>query len=502
MTVSTPSGRDRLTSVPAAGLGTKVRAGVAWTTVATGGRQLVNLVVQLLLARLLLPEHFGLIGMAVVFTAFMDVISELGVSSAVVQKRQQDLRPEHLDAAFWTGVGSSAAVVVLAATALGAAAAWFYEEPVLRGVVAVISLALLFRGVTHVHRALLTREMRFRELGLIRMGSVAIGGIVAVAMALLGFGVWSIAWQGVVAAIVSIPMYWLATPWRPRFRFSFGGFRAIFSFGAFVAAYDILIYLGKHLDYLLIGKFVGAASLGLYTLAFLLTDAFRTSVMGVLNQVMFPVYGKLQDSPDSARRYYLTVVRVNTLIAFPLLTLFVVFPHEIVAVVFGDKWAGTGMPLRLLAIAMMINIAGGTTPVVLRGLGHVKLQFWVYVGLLIFIQIPALLIGVVTAGVFGVAIAVIVVKFASRMIAQHYMKRLINVRELDIARAIGPATLGSIMIVVAGLVVREVAGPPDSVIRLSLACGIALLPFALIGYRGLKPEIATVRSMVARRILV
>jgi teichuronic acid exporter len=486
-------------AVMTTGLGAKVRAGVAWTTVATGGRQVVNLAVQLILARLLIPEHFGLIGMAVVFTAFMDVISELGVSSAIVQKRERDLRPEHMDAAFWTGLASSALALLVAATALAAAAAWFYEEPVLRGVVAVISLALLFRGVTHVHRAILTRAMRFRELGLIRMSSGAIGGIVAVAMALLGFGVWSIAWQGVIAALTSIPMYWLATRWRPRFRFSVRAFRDIFSFGAFVAAYDILIYLGKHLDYLLIGKFVGAASLGLYTLAFLLTDAFRTSVMGILNQVMFPIYGKLQDSPEEARRYYLTVVRVNTLLTYPLLSLFVAFPHEIVAVVFGEKWAGASLPLRLLAIAMMINIAGGTTPVVLRGLGHVRLQLWMYVALLTLVQVPALLVGVLVAGMHGVAVAVIVVKFSARMIAQYFMKRLIAVREVDIARAIGPASLGFGLAILIGFVVREAAGAPDNVIGLAVACCLALVPFAVIVYRGLKPEIAAVRALVGRR---
>lgn len=489
------SGRPALT----AGLGAKVRAGAAWTTVATGGRQVVNLLVQLLLARLLLPEHFGLIGMAVVFTAFMDVVSELGVSAAIVQKREEDLRPEHMDAAFWTGLGGSALAVLIASTVLGAAAAWFYEEPVLWGVVAVISLALAFRGATHVHRALLTRQMRFRALGFIRMGSVAIGGVIAVVMALLGFGVWSIAWQGVVAAVASIPMYWFATKWRPRLRFSARGFREIFSFGAFVAGYDILIHLGKNLDYLLIGKFVGAASLGLYTLAFLITDAFRTSVMGVLNQVMFPVYGKLQDSPESARRYYLAVVRVNTLLTFPLLSLFLVFPHEIVAVLFGVEWDGAGVPLRLLSIAMMINIAGGTTPVVLRGLGHVKLQFWAYVGVLTTVQIPALLIGVTVGGMHGVAVAVIVVKLVSRMVAQYYMRRLIDVRELDIARSIGPATAGSALVVAGGIGLRGAAGAPDTFFALVLASTLALLPFGLIAYRELRPEIAAVRSMVAGR---
>lgn len=481
------------------GLGRQLRKGVAWTALATGGRQLVNLAVQLLLARLLVPEHFGLVGMAVVFTAFMDVISELGVSSAIVQKREGELRREHMDAAFWTGVVASAGAVALACTALGAGAAWFYGEPVLWGVVAVISLALLFRGLTHVHRAVLTRELRFRELGLIRMSSVAIGGAVAVAMALLGYGVWSIAWQGVVAAAASVPMYWVTTRWLPQLRFSRQAFREIFSFGAFVAAYDILIYIGKHLDYLLIGKFVGAATLGLYTLAFILTDAFRTSVMGILNQVMFPIYGKLQDSPASARRYYLAVIRVNTLVTFPLLSLFVAFPHEIVDVGLGDRWAGTGVPLRLLAIAMMINIAGGTTPVVFRGLGYVRLQFWLYTALLVFLQAPALLIGVLLGGMQGVAVAVIVVKFASRMVAQFYMKRLIRVTELDIARSIGPATLGFGLVVAAGLGVRQLLGAPDTALALALACAIVLLPFTFIAYRGLRPEITAFRAMVAAR---
>jgi len=482
------------------GLGDQVRAGVVWSAAARIGEKFLSLTVQLVLARLLVPEDFGIIGMAVVFMAVVQATSDLGLVAAIVQRRRADLSPQHLDTAFWTGVGSSGMAVLGCVIVVAPIAAWFYDEPILRGVVSVIAAALLFRGLTAVPRALLTRSLRFNQLALITVASVGIGGGGAVILALAGFGVWSIAFQGVITAVVEVPMYWMAVKWKPRFRFSGGALKEIFGFGAFVTGFDVLVSVSKNLDYLIIGKFAGAAALGAYALAFMLTNVFRKAVMSTMTRVMFPVYGKLQDTPTRAKRYYLTAIRLNTLLAFPVLAFLIAFPAEFVTLVFGERWIEAALPLQLLSLAMMIHTAGGTSSSVMRGLGHVRVQFWVFLGQVTLVSAPVLLTGVWVAGMPGAAFGMIVIKLVHRMVGQYFMKRLIDVSEYDVLRAIAPALMGAILLGAASVLIRSMFGPPSDLLVLAGTAVVVLIPPAIVLIVVLRKEISAVWTLLRTRV--
>jgi O-antigen/teichoic acid export membrane protein len=428
----------------------KIISGIGWTFAQLLIERGFGFVAKLILARLLLPEHFGIIGMAVVFTGLINTINDLGMAAALIQYKQERLRRIHYDTVFWLSTLFSIGTFLLLLVAIGPFAAWFYDEPLLTLVVPAIGISVCLNPLNLVHRVQLTRELRFKALGIISSIASVVGGVGAILLALLGAGVWSIVAQSVLATLVSIPLMWRTTRWWPRLQFSKEALQEVFSFGVYDTLVRTVVFLTKNIDYLLIGKLLGAELLGIYTLAFILTDTFRQQLMAVLNKVMFPVYSQLQDDLSSVKAYYLQVTRYNTLAIMPIMLIFIFFANPLIPWLFGIQWQQSIFPLQAMAIASIIHAVGGTNSSVLKGIGRVDLDFKLYLFKTILVTIPAFTIGTFFYGINGAAVAVIIHKLTTRLLYQHYMKKLASIYEMDILRAIQPALWGSMSMLLIG----------------------------------------------------
>lgn len=436
-------------------IGRRIAAGAVWVALGLLAARGIGYVVQLVLARLLFPEAFGLIGMATVFTALIGSIGDLGLAAALIQLKEERLDEAHYDTAFWLSLGFNLCVFLVFAIGIGPVAASFYSQPLLRSVVPALSLVECLRSLGIIPIIRLTRDLKFRTLTFIEASASVVGGVAAVALALSGAGVWSMVAQALIAALLQLPVLWVVTRWRPRFRFSRQALSDVLGFSTFDMLQRVLSYLTNNVDYLLVGKLLGAEPLGVYTLAFVMTDTFRQQIMAVSNRVMFPVYGRLQDDADAVRGYYLKAIRYNSILVAGVMLVLAGFAHPIIRVILGPRWEAAAFPIQAMAVASIVHAIGGTTESVLKGLGRARLNFSLSFVKTMAVTIPAFAILITFYGINGAALAVVLHKTVSRLVYQHFMRRLIGVTERHILTAIRPTLLG--LLVSAPILVALVA---------------------------------------------
>ncbi len=419
-----------------------ILTGTGWVSFQLMSSQGTRILVKLILARLLVPGYFGIVGMAVVFTGLFEAIGDLGLAAALTQFKKERLTRIHLDTAFWLSVLFSGLIFLILTFGIAPFAVWFYGEPSLQSVIPVLGLSVLLSPLSLIHRILLIRELNFKPLSLMDVGASFGSGIIAVLLALGGAGVWSIVSHNILSFALAVPVFWWVTPWRPRLNFSGKAFSEILGLGIYESLKRILLFLTKNFDYLVVGKLLGAEMLGFYTLAFIFTDTFRQRIMSILNKVMFPVYSRLENDMSAIKAYYLRVIKYNTLIITPIMLYLVFFADPLIPYLVGATWGPMIFPVRAMAVACIIHTIGGTTDSLLKGIGRFDLNFKVYLINTFLVTIPAFVIGINFWGINGAALAVVIYKISSRIIYQYYIRKYVRVYETDILRALIPAVTG------------------------------------------------------------
>lgn len=404
-----------------------VASGIFWNFVQLVVNQSFNFILKLVLAKLLFPSEFGIVGMATVFTGFVQVLNDLGVGAALVQRKEESLRKEHYHTAFWTGVIWSVALFLIMSFGIGPIAAVFYHKDILKSIIPVLSIGILVSPVNLVHKAQLTKQMNFKKLAFIDNTSNIVVGIIALLLAFNGAGVWALVFNSVGNVFFAMPLFFNATKWKPAFIMEKQAFKDVFGFGVYTTGSNILNYLYNNIDYLLIGKLLGASSLGIYTLAFVLTDTFRGRLMAVINNVMYPIYGKNQNDTFSLKRYYLKVVLFNCLFIFPVMIFFVVEGGPFIVNVFGAKWHDTVAPLKILSGSVMFHILVSGNTSLLRGLGRPGMEMKQQI-LKALIFLPSLALGIYYYGIVGAAWAILLNKIIVVLVAQYTFHFLISVK--------------------------------------------------------------------------
>lgn len=327
----------------------KAVKGVFWSAIQSWGSQAISFLVFALLARLLAPETFGLIALAGVFLAFIQVFLDQGFSTAIIQR--QELEPEHLDTAFWTNL----AIGILMTGASIAAAdliADFYQQPQLAPIIRWLSISFVIRALSAVQEAIFRRNLEFKTLTIRSLVAVIAGGIVGVSMAFMGFGVWSLVGQRLSSSIVQITVLWWASDWRPGFRVSRSHFQHLFSFGINIIGINMLTFLITQSDNLLIGYFLGSVALGYYNLAYRLLQVTTQLFVGVISKIAVPLFSALQQEQEKMRQVFYRVVNASNVIAFPLFLGISVLAPEIVVVLFGEQW------LPSVPVIQILNLIG------------------------------------------------------------------------------------------------------------------------------------------------
>lgn len=446
--------------------------GVAWTSIAQFTVQLLNFGVFIILARTLEPKDFGLVGMAAVILGFVMTLKEFGLGISIIQR--QDLEERHLTTAFWLNLGSSLFIFGLIVI-ISPFAAVFYKTQEVRNIMIVSSIGLIFSPLWMVNAALLNKNLEFKKIGILQIINRTVAGVSSVIFALLGFGYWSLILCELAAMPVSV-LYWRINSWRPSFRFDWQSGKELLSFGLNATGTKVLTYTANNIDYLMVGKYLGAASLGIYTFAFQLMTWPMRKISSMVTQVVFPSFSMIQDDDERLRRGYLKLVSYISIITFPMMAgLFIVAPEFVVGL-YGSKWAPAVLPLQIMCLAGLIRSVVTTVGSIFLAKGRADIEFKWNIAYAT-IVITGILIGI-SYGVTGVAVAITVILVICGPIVQMIMNRLIGLRWSDYLQGLLPAisasALMSAFIVLLTSLLRKYNLPDLVILALAVGSGISI----------------------------
>jgi PST family polysaccharide transporter len=459
----------------APGLARTTVTGTFWLYVAKYSGKFFIFVSMAILARLLLQEAFGVAGYALVVVGFFEVLQGLGMSAALIYYRQEAART---DTAFWLGLAVGAGLFVM--TWLLAPLVGLYFNDV-RAVPVTRALALTFplSALGDVHDALLYKELAFRRRFLPELIRSAGKGAVSIALALLGFGAWSLIWGQLAGVAAGVVVLWLVIPWRPSFHFEGRLARTLLSYGTRLSANDVLAVILINADYLLVGRYLGAAALGVYTLAFRVPELLIKEFSGVVGKVIFPVYARLREDPDALRRGFLLTLRYVNLLTVPMGLGLALVARPFVLTFFTDKWAEAIPVMRAIALYTLLRAMVFNAGDVYKAQGRPELLAKIKAGQLI-VSLPALWWATARlSSLTAVAWTQVVLVFIAGVVKLLIARNVLNVSAHSIAVALRPSLLAGVALTVAVLGVLRLAAPLLPLLQLALAVTLGALVYAL-----------------------
>jgi O-antigen/teichoic acid export membrane protein len=417
-------------------LDTKILRGSVWTAVGYGGGQLLAFLSLLVVVRLVEPKAFGLVALAAPFLVILQYVQESGLASALVQRRGSDIDRAAATVLVFSPVMS--ALMYGICFALAPLYAHLVHTPALTPVLRVLALIIFFQAIGIVPNALLERAMRFRFNAQARLGGTAFQFATTIALAAAGFDVWALVAGQLVGQAATSCLYWLRTPFVPNpTHASLALLREMGRYGRFVSAGNIVNVVNTTADNIIIGRLLGAASLGFYAVAFRIATMPNSVIALVVGRVMFSVYSSLQNDLPAIRRVYIQNLQRIAIFALPVSVGLIVGTRPFVLAVLGERWAPAIGALRLLAIYGLVRSFVAPCGELFRGLGRPSVNL--YAGICFAAMlIPALILLIPPLGLEGAPLAFLIGQVCISIPVWGIAMRMIGVRGRDLSSALMP----------------------------------------------------------------
>ncbi len=304
-----------------------------------------------ILARLLDPKDFGLVGMVTAFTGILGLFRDFGLSAASVQR--ETVTDEQISTLFWINLAVGAILAILT-FAMAPVIAAFYHEPRLLGVTAVLALGFLFNSAGVQHGAMLQREMRFTAMSVINTVGLFLGTAIAIVGALAGYGYWSLVAMTVAGPAITTIGFWLVTSWIPGLPRRRQGIRSMMHFGGTVTVHGLLIYIATNFEKVLLGRYWGANAIGVYGRAYRLNNIPTDNLNSTAGEVAFSALSRLQNEPVRLKSYFLKGYSLIVSLTLPITIASALFARDIIFTLLGPKWKDAVPIFRLLAPTMLV----------------------------------------------------------------------------------------------------------------------------------------------------
>jgi O-antigen/teichoic acid export membrane protein len=353
-----------------AAIGSRIARGAAWSAVESWGRHVFTFAIVVVLARQLGAEEFGLAALAMIAPIVLAVPVTSGVPEALIQRPH--VEPEHLDSAFWLLVSVGFAIsglIWLAATPIARA----LDEPRLPELVRWASVIVVLQSFGSVPAAVLKRRLDFRLFAIRTTIGTAVGGTIGIALALSGYGVWSLIFMQICKVSVesAVLLGWGA--WRPRLRFSLDRCRDLFDFAGPLTIQSMWNFVNDELPKAIVAVSIGTQAVGLLAFARRPLEFLTQCFLGPVTAVTLPAVSRLQAEPDKINDFYVKAVRLGALVGFPVFVGFAAVAPEAVPLVFGPQWTQAVPAVQLLMLLGLVRIVDGTSGLSLLALGHSRL---------------------------------------------------------------------------------------------------------------------------------
>lgn len=350
--------------------------GIAWNFVEKVLMRGVSFLVGIILARLLSPSDYGLMGMLTIFISISNIFIEGGFAKALIQRK--DCRDIDFSTAFISNIGMSVFIYLI----LFISAPWiaaFYHEPILIELTRVLALTIVIGSLNIVQRARLMSRVDFKSLAKINLTSTLVSGIVAIFMAYMGFGVWSLVGMSICSSLVLILVFPLYSKWRPSISFSKVSFRYLFGFGSKLMFTGVVAVIVNNISLICIGRYYKTDQLGYYTRASHFSELISFTIFEVLGNVTFPVLSNLQNERERLVAVYRKSLFYTAMVIIPIMILCTLLAKQIVLILLTEKWLPCVILMQLLFLARIFTPLSAINMNILNAIGrsdlYMKLDF-------------------------------------------------------------------------------------------------------------------------------
>lgn len=395
--------------------------GFFWVAVERFGQQILAGITFIVLARILTPEDFGLIGMLMIFLAISESLVESGMGQALI--REKRITPIDRSTVFWLNLGMS----IVFTGMLFLTAPWiadFYNQQELTPLIRFMGLAVIFNAFGIIQKSELTQRLEFKKQAYAQLPALLVSGGVAIALAYMGYGVWALAVQYVLNSFFGSLFLWLMAPRKILFVWNRESFSRLFGFGYKLLLSGLLNTSFQHIYKLVIGKVFSAATLGFYTQAKKLQQLASQTLIGVIQKVSYPLLAKSGEDMQRLKRGYRQVIQSSSFIIFPSMLLLLVFAEPIMVYVLGQQWLPAAPFLQLLCISGLLYHLHSINLNVLKVLGRSDLFLKLEVIKKINTTI-AILVGL-QFGIFGLLITQVISSYVALFINTYYSAKFLN----------------------------------------------------------------------------
>ena len=381
----------------------KMVQGGAWISSLKIIRKVLSLIRLIIIGRILAPSDFGLMGIALLTMSALETFSTFGFKQALIQKKENT--DNYLDAA-WTVLIIRGFVVFIIVYLVAPYVAFFFQSPEVKTIIQALGLVTFFQAFTNIGVIFFQKELEFNKIFIYRFVGISTNFIVAVAAAIILRSVWALVLGLLAEKVVNIIVSYLIHPYRPHLSKDIEKAKELFGFGRWILGSSILVFIGKHIDDIFVGRVLSATALGFYQMAYRISNMLETEITQVISSVAFPAYAKIQDEQTRLQKAYFRIMRLTIAVSLPITVGMVLLAPEFTQIFLSEKWMPMVTAMQLLAVAGLIKSIVSTGSPLFIGSGFPKYEFFMQLirGVIIIVAIYPFIIFM---GIKGAALAVI-----------------------------------------------------------------------------------------------
>ena len=415
--------------------------GVSWSAIDSVTNSGITFLVGIILARILSPVEFGILGMIIVFIEVSNSIVDSGFSSALIRKVETKRIDYNTVFYFNLCLGVILYVILFFCAP---AISRFFNEPILISVTRVMGVILVINSLGIVQRTLLVREVDFKTQAKISLTASVLSGLIGVITALNGFGVWSLVTQQISRQFFNTVLLWVLNNWRPAWEFSKQSFQELFGFGSKLLISSLIDTIYRNIYYLIIGKFYTAVQLGYYTRAEEFNKVFSNNLTTVIQRVSYPIFCSIQDDAERLRQTYKRVIKSTMIVAFSCMLGLAAVAKSLVLILIGVKWLPAVGFLQIICLAGMFYPlhAINLNMLMVKGRSDLFLKLEIIKK---FLAVLPIVLGIF----YGIEVMLwgsVIVSFASYFVNSFYSEMLVNYSTWSQIKDISPGLLVSFIV--------------------------------------------------------
>lgn len=476
----------------------KAVKGTKWVFFSTVGSGVFQLVVTIITARLLAPADFGLFAYAMIFISVMALFQDLGMRQALIQRK--DRVEDAADIVFISNIVLGV-FWYIGTFIIAPYVADFFGNPQVTKILRVMALSFLILPFGFVQNTLLTKDLYFKKLFYLSLAPAVVPGIASILLAFYGYGVWSLVYGSLIGAFLNVLVMWWMVVWRPRWRFDKMLAGQMLKFGRAVSAESVLSWVVNTMDDVLVGKWLGSAALGFYTIGFNISIAPAKYISSSLIKIAFPAFSKLQENKDEIREAFLKVIKYISLITFPLGVGIATTASLFIPVLFGEKWRPSVPVIQIISLYGIFMSIGSIIPQVYKALGRPDI-YLKYVSARSAVAIPVYYYAV-PFGLTAISMAHLVLTILFFPVNFYIGMRVMGIPFNKVFDHLWVSAVGSFGVAFSATILQKVfqySVQLSSVWTLSLTVGISILFYFAIVYFANKDTFRGMRDLFKKAI--